>query len=125
MHLDLSEFQSGASAELRDQAPHGLVKFVQRIMFKFEAAKDKDGKTTLTSDEAADIEEQLHSKLLSQMVPSWYVKDLDGKEVPPPRDATTEQMDLVDSRIYDKVVESIKEILNRSKTDPNSESVSS
>lgn len=103
MRIDLSDLQPSAYAVLKDQVPYGLTK---RMM----GNTDKDGNFIDTTAFIADT--------LKTLVTEWGVKDTDGKLMPLPRDAKDEELENVDTRIIEKVIEHAHTLLKRSVPDP-------
>lgn len=111
MRLDLSKFQPGAYAELREEAPYGLIKGLQPKM-------DADGQPIpITLDDSA-------VNFMRFMVKEWNVVNVDGDALPTPRNVTLSDLELVNMNVVVEIVQSADKILAKSVPDPNSSSVS-
>ncbi|WDL96947.1 hypothetical protein [Alicyclobacillus sp. ALC3] len=111
MRIDLSEHQSGAWADILDAVPYKVIKVAAAV------AKKKDP----TQDE----EEQANQVLLKTMVRAWNVKDAEGKEVKVPREATVDEIEMVDGFILSKIFTTVTQLVKSKVPDPNSGNASS
>ena len=111
MRVDLSEYQAGGYAILKDITPWGLIRSVSKF-----ASRDQ-----LTDDEQQTASEAM----LKHLVKEWNVERDDGSPIPIPRLATQEEIDDVDGRIVVRLLAEAYQVVTKSSLDPNSKSASS
>lgn len=114
MRVELNEYQSGAYVEILDTIPWKVLKAVSRV-------------STIRMGENIPHEEteKVNDIVLKTMVRFWNVKDAIGNDVPIPKEASEEQLDLVDGLLIARILGEVMKLTRQVKVDPNSGNASS
>jgi len=105
MRIDLNDYQSGAYVEILDSIPWKVLRVASRMAGKNNSAEET---------------ELVNNVTLKTMIRFWNVKDTLGADVPIPKEASEEQLDMVDGLLVTKILGEIMNLTKRVKVDPNS-----
>ncbi len=117
IHVDLSDLQPGASAEV---TPAEALTFGHRRKVERAVQKAPD-------DQRLDV---FHLRRIAALVRSWTVKDAAGNDAPHPSAITLEQLESIPSRVVARILRTVEAEWRKATggdepEDPNSPSASS
>lgn len=122
MNVDLSAYQPGAYAVIRDVVPWGVTAASLEVQAKIRKAQKEENDDIFTPQD----DQKFMLMVLNNMVREWKIKDDDGNDLPSPRDIQDKDLRFVDARIIGMVFQKARDAMNAEvNADPNSGSASS